>query len=73
MSFQRNRHTRPAPKRGFNIPYVIVPGVGKPSPPVGPVRPNATKRLAMEAEKKKAEEAKKIEKDIDNTNNAGMM
>lgn len=67
MSFQKDRNIRPPRKRGFNILYVIVPDVGKPDSPAGPVKPNAAKRLAMKAEKKKAE------KDIDNTNNASMM
>lgn len=63
MSFEKDRNIKPPRKRGFNIPYVIIPGIEKPKP-VGPVRPNATKRLAMEAEKKKVEEeAKKTEKE----------
>lgn len=66
MSFEKDPNIQPPRKRGFNTPHVVISGIEKPRS-VRPVRPNITQRLAMEAEKKK------IEKNIDNTKNAGMM
>lgn len=58
MSFEKDPNIKPPSKRGFNVPHIIISGIEKPRQ-VRHVRPNITQRLAMEAEKKKVEEAKK--------------